>query len=899
MKTSTAAGVLAGLVGLTLMPIAAQAADAPTIDEVVQVGQVMDYSFPCDFSTPDRWFRDGVLIEGQVINTYTVRAEDLGRRLSVERVCAGTGETLRTPDSGVVTSSGSQVPVIGTLAKPPLGQVSLMGPDAQSSVIGDPTDPGVDLFVGQLAADDQTLVDSSTLTVSVEAIQKGQRVQPLDASGVSVTSTGSVRHVSFAPTERGNVTLVFTVTGTTGATGSYSLDYYASAATTPTSRVMQMTSDASTAIAAGDGYLFVADDERHEIRLYDDEVSGPPVAVFDPGPLTGEDDYESSARTGDSVFWLGAHGNSKKGEVQTSRHVVYETTISGSGADAKLTPVGKYNGLRKDLIAWDQANGNRYGFAAAAAEGNGPDGPSQFNIEASEFAPDGSTLYLGFRGPLTGRAAGGRALIVPVTNIKQLTRGQATKGVFGPPIELDLGGHSLREIRKNAAGEYLLLTADAVPHNTPTDVKRDQLLWYWDGNPTTVPERLTTVVPRDVEECYGTAGAWEGIGEMPAQLTAGSQVRLIMDQGYGCPYAPSGLRWPGGQEDFDAKYLTTQQKDIAADLLRKARTDVVTLAGSMGLRATVTGSGEFAEQRVGERSAERTVTLTNTGAKPLTIGDVALTDDDALSARDFQVEDESCVDATLPVGATCETHVRFAPTRAGQLSTARLEIAASSGTGLGSLTLSGRSTAVFTNVSTPSINDLSPNVGDTLRASVPAWTPVAEFSYQWLHDGEPIVGAVSPSYTVINTDVGRALSVTVSGAAAGYVTDSRNSAPTQRVLATTTNVTRIVNAAVSVKALSKRRVRVTVRAKGVPAPRLNQEITVRIAGAKKTYRVKLVRGTATIKLTGTKAGKVKVGRKVRVTVQVPKLTTSVATGSAVTTYQVAEATKKRTITARR
>lgn len=906
MKTSTVLGALVGLLGLTLTPVAAHAADAPTIDAQVQVGQMVDYSFPCDFGVPDRWFRDGVRIDAEIINTYTVRADDLGQRLSVERVCAGTGETLRTPESGFVTSSGIHVPVIGSLSRPPVGQVSLMSPDAQSSVIGDPSDPGVDLYVGQLGADNQTLVDPSTLTVKVSAVQKGQRVRPLDGSAVTVSSTGSVRHVSFAPTERGNVTLVFTVTGTTGATDTYSLDYYASAATTPTSRVMQMTSDASTAIAAGDGHLFVADDERHEIRLYDAEVSGLPVAVFDPGPLTGEDDYESSARTGDSVFWLGAHGNSKKGEVQTSRHVVYETTISGSGAAAKLAPAGKYNGLRKDLIAWDQNNGNRYGFAAAAADGNGPDGPSQFNIEASEFAPDGSTLYLGFRGPLTGRVAGGKALIVPVTNIKQLTRGQATKATFGPPIELDLGGHSIREIRKNAAGEYLLLSADAVPHNTPADVKRDQLLWYWDGKPTTVPEKLTTAVPRDVEECYATAGAWEAIGEMPAQLTAGSQVRLIMDQGYGCPYAPSGIGWPGGGDDYLAKYRNTSQKDIAEDQLRKARTDVVTLAGAFGMSATVTGSGEFAEQRVGATSPAQPVTVTNTGTKQFTIGGVSLTDDDdGVSAQDFQVDGAACLDKTLAVGAMCEAFLRFAPTRAGEASTAALEIEGAAGEAIGSLALMGTSTSVFTTVAAPSIGNLSPTVGDTLDAMVSAWAPAAEFSYQWLRDAQPIGGATSVSYAVTAADAGHRISVMVTGTATSHVPESRTSSSTQSVAATpnpapaTKQVTKKVKSTVTVKALSKRRVQVTVSAKGVPAAELNQKITVKVVGAKKPYRVTLVRGKATIRLSSAGAGKVKTGKKVRVTVLVPKLTALRATLGVVTTYRVAKATKKTTITVRR
>jgi hypothetical protein len=900
VKTSTVAGVLVGLLGLTLTPTAAHAADSPTIAADVKVGQVVDFSFPCDYSAPDRWFSDGELIAEPVINALTVRPEDLGHRLIVERTCAKTGETLRTPETGIVTSTGPQVPVIGTLAKPPTGTSFLRVKDTQSSVMGDPTDPGIDLHVGQLGADNQTLIDPSSLTVTVAAVKKGQRVPPLDAGGVRISSTGSVRHVSFAPTEIGNVTLVFTVAGTTGATSTYSLDYYASGATTPTSRVMQMSSDASTAIDAGDGYLFVADDEESAIRLYDADRSGLPVSVVSAGTPTGEDDFESSARTGDSVLWLGSHGNSKKGEIESSRHVVYETTISGNGADATLAPVGKYTGLRKDLIAWDQANNNRYKFAAATAAGNPPDGPNRFNIEGAEFAPDGTTLYLGFRGPLTGGVAGGKALIVPVNNILQLTRGQATKAIFGPPIELDLGGHSIREIRKNAAGEYLILTADAVPFTVPNVAGRDQLLWYWNGAPQTAPEKLTTVVPQDVEKCFETIPAWEGIGSLPDDLRSGAQIRLIEDQGYACAYAPG----PGPYQA--TTYLDASMKDIAADQLRKARTDVVTLTGAMGVKGALTGSGVFPDQRVGVTSPSQTVTVTNTGTKPLPIAKVSVADGDGASAQTFTVDGGACVGRTLAVGATCATQVRFAPVKASAVSAATLKIEGPDGLVVGSLSLTGTAMAVFSTVSEPTISNPSPTVGDTLTATTPAWAPVAELSHQWLRDGQPISGASAASYAVTEADVGHRISVTVTGTATGHVPESRTSAQTQAVAPrvgppapTTQHVTKKVKPTVTVKALSKRRMQVTVSAKGVSAAKLTQHITVKIAGAKKAYRVTLVRGKGTIRLTGSSAAKIKNGKKVRVTVLVPRLTTTTAAPSLVTTYEVSTVTARKALTVRR
>jgi len=302
---------------------------------------------------PDQWLRDGDPIGRATDSARVVSAEDLGHRLSIRETCQGGG-VHTSAETTVVVNTAPELPVIARVAQLPAGMTGLGNRDVQSSVIGDPTDPGIDLYVGQLAADETTLADPAALQVTAEVRQIGQRVSPFGPAGaepsagvVTVSAEGAVRHVSFAPVQRGNVTVVFTVTGTSGKTATYALNYYASTQTTPTSRVLQLSSDASTAIAVGDGYLFVANDEDHAIRLYRADASGLPMAVFDPGtnpyaPLntTVEDDYEASAQVGDDVFWIGSQDNSKKGEIQTPRHVVYETRISGSGADATLTPVG-------------------------------------------------------------------------------------------------------------------------------------------------------------------------------------------------------------------------------------------------------------------------------------------------------------------------------------------------------------------------------------------------------------------------------------------------------------------------------------------------------------------------------------------------------------------------------
>ncbi len=63
-----------------------------------------------------------------------------------------------------------------------------------------------------------------------------------------------------------------------------------------------------------------------------------------------------------------------------------------------------------------------------------------------------STAYVGFRAPLVPPKSGGKALIVP--NFDRIVS-SGTKAAFGTPIELDLGGLTIRDIRGNAANQYL------------------------------------------------------------------------------------------------------------------------------------------------------------------------------------------------------------------------------------------------------------------------------------------------------------------------------------------------------------------------------------------------------------------------------------------------------------
>src|SRR5262249_8075142 len=288
-------------------------------------------------------------------------------------------------------------------------------------------------------------------------------------------------------------------------------------------------SDASTADDLGNGFMVVGDDENNVLRVYDRTHSRYPaqtldlrsagLALRDSDP-THEIDIEASARNGDTIYWLGSHGNNSSGNTRLNRQELFTTTVSGTGAAATLTVGGSYQHLRDDMIAWDQANGNALGLADAATrapEGDGT-GPTGFNIEGAEFAPDGSTLLIAFRGPLT---ADGKAVVVAVTNVAALVAGNPTTGVtatVGTPLLGDLGGKAIREIRKNAANQYLII---AGPSDAGNGAAGEYRFYSWDGNASHQPVLRTGSL-----DTVASPGKPESIVDVPNPLLNTSSVQV-------------------------------------------------------------------------------------------------------------------------------------------------------------------------------------------------------------------------------------------------------------------------------------------------------------------------------------------------------------------------------------
>ncbi|MFF4327693.1 hypothetical protein ACFYZT_14310 [Streptomyces sp. NPDC001591] len=402
-----------------------------------------------------------------------------------------------------------------------------------SGSVGGVGDAGVGVTVAQSGA------DASALTVSASA---STRASVAGTGDVTVTGTGAVRRLAVTAHSRGYTSLTIKVTGLGGKTATRTLSYSASAAVQnpADARYFSGASDSSAAVDVGGGFTVVADDENNVLRLYDRSRSDAPVRTWDFSSqlgVTKEVDIEGATRIGDTVYWTGSLGNNKDGEYKAPRNTVFTTTVSGSGSATQLAYGRSYQHLREDLVAWDAAHGDRYGFAAGTASGQAPKQIDGFNVEGLEFAPgSATTAYAGFRAPLAPAVPGGKALLVPVTNFDKVLANGAS-AAFGSPVELDLGGLSVRDIRKNAQDQYLILAGSWAAD----DNSDPYALYQWDGVAGHAPVKRADLPTSD-------PGGWEAIVEVPDLSAPGARVQLITDSGsadlYGDGVAAKDLTHP-------------------------------------------------------------------------------------------------------------------------------------------------------------------------------------------------------------------------------------------------------------------------------------------------------------------------------------------------------------------
>lgn len=303
--------------------------------------------------------------------------------------------------------------------------------------------------------------------------------------------------------------------------------------------------DASTAQVAGEGYLLVADDDTLGIRLYG-PASGEPVAHF---AIHGENhenipyvrqpgetwDTEASARLGDTIFWIGSLGNSRSGNVRPDRDTIAATTVSGSGAGTELEFAGYARGFTQALVEWDNVGGHgltpgALRFERATQAGYSAEGPTSLNVEAAAIAPDGESLWLGFRSPLVGPdlevpvgdneipgSAGERALIVEIGSIADVVLGGAEIEV-ADWFTLDLDGRALRGMTATGDGHYALQAGSA-------DDSGNFAIFGWTGEPDDAP-----VESENPLGMWDRDGSYESLPLVPS-LEDGTVIRVLQDVG--------------------------------------------------------------------------------------------------------------------------------------------------------------------------------------------------------------------------------------------------------------------------------------------------------------------------------------------------------------------------------
>jgi hypothetical protein len=106
--------------------------------------------------------------------------------------------------------------------------------------------------------------------------------------------------------------------------------------------------------------------------------------------------------------------------------------------------------------------------------------------------------------------------------------------------------------------------------------------------------------------------------------------------------------------------------------------------------------------------------------------------------------------------------------------------------------------ADLTATPTPTITG-SAIVGYKLTAVPGTWSPsTVSLGYQWLRDGEPIVGSTSSTYTLGIDDLGATISVAVTGTKSGYTPVTKTSAETAIVTGETTGTTPTISGTTTV-----------------------------------------------------------------------------------------------------
>lgn len=368
----------------------------------------------------------------------------------------------------------------------------LLNPPYVSGDVNDKSDPAANLgLVLSVNENNRGLTASS---YSLTAVSDNEKVVLNDH--IIIKKEDGKATIKIIPTSAGYSNIIVTLSKDNKSV-SLSIYYAASDSKNASANFHTGSSDASAAIALDSNYMVIGDDEYNQLLVYHTNASGLPVKAFNYSNLLHltdgdgagykEVDCEASARSlkhPETVYWTGSMSNGgKRFEEKANRSQIFATKISGTGLATQFEIKGSYSKLRKFLLKWGDENG--YKLSASAGFGEKPKQPGGFNIEGIVFAPDSTTLYIGFRAPQVPVSNRTKALIAPIINFEQwFNEGKPTgKPTIGKPIELDLDKRGIRDIIRLSDNSYLIVAGNA-------DAKKNAALYKWTGLEKDIPVNL-------------------------------------------------------------------------------------------------------------------------------------------------------------------------------------------------------------------------------------------------------------------------------------------------------------------------------------------------------------------------------------------------------------------------
>lgn len=273
-------------------------------------------------------------------------------------------------------------------------------------------------------------------------------------------------------------------------------------------------SDASAAAALDDETFIAADDENNILRIYKIKGSCFPVYQFDLtrflkiAPEHPEADIEGAAMLGDTIYWISSHGRNKDGKMRPNRYRFFATSVRIENGNITIQPVGipcrtLIHSLVKSYPARQLglAQATRFDSSKLSKQERENLAPKRngLNIEGLCAAPDGRTIYIGFRNPrpfdreslrapVESLQVERKAIVVPLNNPKQVLE-KGYPPIFGEPILWDLGGLGIRSLDYSHFHKAFFIIAG--PHNEGPGFA----LYRWSGEKDKPPVLMQKLRP--------------------------------------------------------------------------------------------------------------------------------------------------------------------------------------------------------------------------------------------------------------------------------------------------------------------------------------------------------------------------------------------------------------------